>query len=109
MYMYLDVMKKRKLTNFDLNIEISHSICIPCWKVVEVTEQETETEVVIGGGGQDQDPGALTKIAETLVVGERDTEEEGEVLAQKKVEFGIHKSSNSLKGATSWGFGRFFV
>ena len=46
-----------------------------------MTEQETETEVVIGGGGQDQDPGALIKIAETLVVGERDTEEEGEVLA----------------------------
>ena len=37
---------------------------------------DQEIEVVIEGGGQDQDQGALTGIAETLVVGETDTEEE---------------------------------
>jgi len=39
---------------------------------------DLETEVVIGGGDQDQDQGqgVQTEIAETLVVGEIDSEEE---------------------------------
>ena len=39
---------------------------------------DQETEVVIGGGDQDQDQGqgVQTEIAETLVVGEIDSEEE---------------------------------
>lgn len=39
-----------------------------------MTDQEIED--VIEGGGQGQDQGALTGTAETLVVGETDTEEE---------------------------------
>ena len=42
-----------------------------------MTDQETETGGVIGGGGQDRDPGALTEIAEILVVGETETGEGG--------------------------------
>ena len=45
-----------------------------------MTDQETETGDVIGDGGQDRDPGALTEIAENreiLVVGETETGEGG--------------------------------
>lgn len=42
-----------------------------------MTDQEIEV-VAIEGGGQGQDQGALTGIAETLVVGETDSEETGD-------------------------------
>ena len=50
--------------------------------MVETTDQETE-EVVIEGGGQDRDQGVLTRIAETLVVGEKDIITEGQTGNQR--------------------------